>query len=149
MCGLSSCGSWALEYRLKLWCSSLAASRHVESSETRGQTRVSCIGRQILYGEPPGKPQVTQLFWFCWQNSSKWLETLPHPTWECTSLSFSNVFLHKLLNAAVVPNVWSLDRPSTSDYLGACEKCKFANSPQASRNSSICLASPPGDSDVG
>ena len=62
-------------------------------------------------------------------------ETLPHPTWECTSLSFSNIFLRKLLSAAVVPNVRSLDRPSTSDYLGDCEKCKFTNSPQASRNS--------------
>ena len=60
--GLSSYGSWALEYRLKLRCSGLVASKRVESSKTRDQTHASCIGRQILYSEPPRKPQVTQLF---------------------------------------------------------------------------------------
>ena len=39
---LSICGKWAL----------------VGSSLARNQTRVSCIGRQILYTEPPGKCSV-------------------------------------------------------------------------------------------
>ena len=32
----------------KLWLTGLAAPRHVGSSQTRAQTRVPCIGRQIL-----------------------------------------------------------------------------------------------------
>ena len=107
----------------------------MESSETRDQTHVSCIGRHILYSEPPRKPQVTQLFWFCWQNSSKWLRNPATPNMRMYFSLFLKIFLCKLLSAAVVPNVRSLDRPSTSDYLEACEKCKFTNSPQASRNS--------------
>ena len=47
---LSSCGSEAL------WCPGLAAPRHMESSQARDQTCVSCTGRWILYIEPPRKP---------------------------------------------------------------------------------------------
>ena len=48
--GFSSCGMWA-QY---LWCTGLVTPRHVGSSGTRrswtrDQTRVSCIGRQILH----------------------------------------------------------------------------------------------------
>ena len=32
----------------QLWCTALVASQHVGSSQTRGQTHVPCIGRQIL-----------------------------------------------------------------------------------------------------
>ena len=32
----------------QLWCTGLAAPRHMGSSRTRDQTRVPCIGRQIL-----------------------------------------------------------------------------------------------------
>ena len=32
----------------QLWCTALVTSRHAESSWTRDQTHVSCIGRQIL-----------------------------------------------------------------------------------------------------
>ena len=32
-----------------LWCRGLVAPRHVRSSAIRNQTRVSCIGRRILY----------------------------------------------------------------------------------------------------
>ena len=51
--GLHSCSSWELEYRLRavrasLRCMGLAAPWHVGSSWIRGQTRVSCIGWQIL-----------------------------------------------------------------------------------------------------
>ena len=47
--GFSSCGSWSLERRLSsCWCTGLVAPRHVESSQTRDQVRVPCIGRQIL-----------------------------------------------------------------------------------------------------
>ena len=52
--GLSSCGSRALEHRLNscgAWAQLLPW--HVESSQIRDQTHVSCIGRQILY--LPGK----------------------------------------------------------------------------------------------
>ena len=37
MCGLQ-----------QLWCTGLVAPRHVGSSRTRAQTRIPCIGRQIL-----------------------------------------------------------------------------------------------------
>ena len=40
---LSSCGTQALQ--------------HVGSSQIRDQTHVSCISRQILTTEPPGKPK--------------------------------------------------------------------------------------------
>ena len=52
---LSSCGSWALEHRLSNCGAWLAAPRHVGSSQTRNQTRVPCIGRQILYHWAPRK----------------------------------------------------------------------------------------------
>ena len=42
--GFSSCGSRALEPR----CTGLAALRYMKSSRTRDQTRVPCIGKQIL-----------------------------------------------------------------------------------------------------
>ena len=40
----SSCGTQAQ----KLWCMGLIALRHVGPSQTRAQTHVPCIGRQIL-----------------------------------------------------------------------------------------------------
>ena len=45
--GLSSCGSRALEHELSMWCTALVASWHVQSSRTRDQTCVPCIGRWI------------------------------------------------------------------------------------------------------
>ena len=42
--GLSCCGAQAQQ----LWLTGLVATRHVGSSQTRAQTRVPCIGRQIL-----------------------------------------------------------------------------------------------------
>ena len=50
-CGLSSCGSWALEYRQaqQLWCMGLVALQRVGSSWIRDQTRVSCFDKQVLY----------------------------------------------------------------------------------------------------
>ena len=45
--GFSSFSSWALEHRLS--SSGTQAQLHVESSRNRDQTRVSCIGRCILY----------------------------------------------------------------------------------------------------
>ena len=47
-CGLSSCGSRALERRLSSERMGLVAPRHVGSSRTRARTRVPCIGRWIL-----------------------------------------------------------------------------------------------------
>ena len=60
----SSCGTWAQQLRLsgsraqaqQSWGRGLVARWHVGSSPTRGQTCVSCFGRQITT-EPPGKPQ--------------------------------------------------------------------------------------------
>ena len=51
-----NCSSWAQQLRLmapraraqQLWCSGLAAPRHVGSSRSRDRTCVSWIGRQIL-----------------------------------------------------------------------------------------------------
>ena len=46
-CGLSSCGSRALECRLSRR-TGLVAPQHVGSSWTRDRARVPCIGRRIL-----------------------------------------------------------------------------------------------------
>ena len=53
----SSRGTWAQELLFpgsgapaqQLWCVGLVAPGHMGSSQTRDETRVSCIGRQILY----------------------------------------------------------------------------------------------------
>ena len=42
--GFRSCSLWSLKY---LGCTGLAVLQHVESSQTRDQTHVPCIGRQI------------------------------------------------------------------------------------------------------
>ena len=59
VCGLSSCGFWALECRLESWRTGFVAPQRVRSSRTRDQSRVSCIGQQIFVftTELPGKPQ--------------------------------------------------------------------------------------------
>ena len=45
----SRCRAQALGIRTqRLWCTGLVVPRHVESSQTRDQTQVPCIGRQIL-----------------------------------------------------------------------------------------------------
>ena len=54
--GFSSCGSQAPEQSRQLWCIDLVAPGHVGSSRIRDQTRVSCIGRQILYRWAQEKP---------------------------------------------------------------------------------------------
>ena len=54
--GFSSCGAWAQQLWLagsraqaqQLWRTGLVAPWHMGSSRTRAQTRVPCIGRQIL-----------------------------------------------------------------------------------------------------
>ena len=47
--GLSCCGAQAPDAQAQyLWLTGLAAPRHVGSSQTRAQTRVPCISRQIL-----------------------------------------------------------------------------------------------------
>ena len=54
--GFSSCGTWAQQLWLagsrvqaqQLWHTGLVAPQHVGSSQTRGRTRVTCIGRWIL-----------------------------------------------------------------------------------------------------
>ena len=47
--GLSCCGAQAPDAQAQqLWHTGLVAPRHVGSSQTRAQTRVPCIGRQIL-----------------------------------------------------------------------------------------------------
>ena len=44
----------------KFWLVGLAAPQHVESSQTRGQTHVSCISRQILNQWTTRKAQVVK-----------------------------------------------------------------------------------------
>ena len=47
--GLSCCGAQAPDAQAQqLWLTGLVAPRHVGSSQTRAQTRVPCVGRQIL-----------------------------------------------------------------------------------------------------
>ena len=43
------CSGLSLQWLLLWWCTGWAAPRHVRTSWIRGWTRVSCIGRQILY----------------------------------------------------------------------------------------------------
>ena len=45
----SGCSSWSLEHRLNSCEWGLSCSLHVRPFQTRDQTHVSCIGRQILY----------------------------------------------------------------------------------------------------
>ena len=46
--GLSCCGAQAPDVQAQqLWLTGLVTPRHVGSSQTRAQTRVPCIGRQI------------------------------------------------------------------------------------------------------
>ena len=62
-CGLSSCGFWALGHRPnKLRLTGLLALWHVRSSWTRDWTRVSCIGRQVLYYWAPRETRGSK-FW--------------------------------------------------------------------------------------
>ena len=49
VCGLSSCGPRARAQVQQLWCTGLVALRHAGSSRIRDRTRVSSIGRWILY----------------------------------------------------------------------------------------------------
>ena len=44
--GFSSCSSWALE---NLWHTGFDVLWHVGSSQTGDQTRISCLGRRVLY----------------------------------------------------------------------------------------------------
>ena len=47
--GLSCCGAQAPDAQAQqLWLTGLVAPRHMGSSQTRAQTRVPCVGRQIL-----------------------------------------------------------------------------------------------------
>ena len=48
-----------------LWHMGLAAPRHVESSQTRGQTCVPCAGRRILIHSPPGRSPYWSLLSVC------------------------------------------------------------------------------------
>ena len=67
--GFSTCSTWAQAWLLgsraqaqQLWCRGSAAPWHVGSSRTRDQTRVSCIGRQILYHWATGEAQFCPFF---------------------------------------------------------------------------------------
>lgn len=58
--GLSSCRSRALEPRLNscgTWACGVSCSGACGVFSVRGQTQVSCIGRQT-YTEPPGKAKI-------------------------------------------------------------------------------------------
>ena len=73
--GFSGCGSWALSraQAQSLWFRSLVALWHVGSSRTRNRTRVSCIGRWILYHWATGEAQ--KFCFFKWNLSWLWEET--------------------------------------------------------------------------
>lgn len=71
---------WFLGSRVQawyLWGTGLPALRHVESSPTRDQMCVSCVGRQLLTAEPPGKPQGVLL-------ARKECLKLPSPTFPAS-----------------------------------------------------------------
>ena len=66
--GSYSCGSRALKlvgFRCcstsaqKLWCTGFVAPQHVESSQTRDQTRVPCIAGGLLSTAPLGKSLIS------------------------------------------------------------------------------------------
>ena len=59
LCTQSSLQFWQEGASPQLWCTGFVALRHVESSWTRDQTHISCIGRQILnHWTPQGNPNV-------------------------------------------------------------------------------------------
>ena len=55
-CGLSSCGSRALEHRLSSWAHGLSCSVTRGIFLDQGLNPVSCTGSWIFTSEPPGKP---------------------------------------------------------------------------------------------
>ena len=73
---MSSCHTRAQQ----VWCTGLAALRQVESSWTRDQTCVSCVGRQILNHWATREVLGPTLDWGCvwvkWKVKHSWaLET--------------------------------------------------------------------------
>ena len=81
--GSSSYVTWAQQLWLpgsraqaqQLWCTGLAAPRHVGSSWIRDQTGVSCIGRQILYLWTTR--ESLELFWFLFFHPWWWWISAP------------------------------------------------------------------------
>ena len=64
--GAACCRAWALGMLAQqLWCTGLVALQHVESSRTRNQTHIPCIGRFLTSGSP-GKSflQLLNIFLF-------------------------------------------------------------------------------------
>lgn len=71
---------WLLGSRAQpqyLWCSSLAASWNVGSSQIKDQTHVSCTNRQILYH---CAPRETPVWWWCFPNVSEKNKSYPEIT---------------------------------------------------------------------
>ena len=56
----------------QLWCTGLVAPRHVGSSQTRDQTRVPCIGRQILNHCATREVPIPLEFWPCPEITFYW-----------------------------------------------------------------------------
>ena len=66
--GLQQLQHRALEHRLELWCTGLAALRHVRASHVRDRTWISCTRRRILYrGATREARELNSLFikYFC------------------------------------------------------------------------------------
>ena len=84
-CGTRAQQLWLMGCRVQaqlLWCTGLVAPWHVGSSRTRAQTRVPCIGRQIL--NHCATREVPALFFSVWKP-----DTIPV---QCRSLGKSLLY---------------------------------------------------------
>ena len=98
-CRGSSCGVQALERRLqKLWCRSLAAQKHMESSRSRDRIPVPALPSRFLTPGPPGKSE--EVFWLF-----HFIFWLPYGMWELSSLTREQTWVPAV--EAQSPNHWT------------------------------------------
>ena len=69
--GLSSRSSLTLEHKLNNWHVGFIAPRHVESSQIRDRTHISCTGRQSLHHWAT-REALPNIFWSCLMPPEQW-----------------------------------------------------------------------------
>ena len=113
----------------ELWCSALAALRHVGSSWIRDWTCVSCTGRKFFTTEPPGKPQTFSFFKFYFN-------------WRLITLQYISAFCQTLTwisrGCTCVPHPEPPPPPSPSHPSGSSQ-CTSPEHPVIEPGLAICL----------